>query len=205
MSAQDKFIFILTFMTGFAVGFYVYVVSFKPTYAPESIDRTEELASDFSVIGKQYGNNERGYIAPSFRVTGEGQYSYIAGGLAESALEPTEGQLPRQLTNNLKIQATPEELSFLSQKRAPADCRSANNGVDYIYRLIIDGVEYELDSCQTLLSYDTDLAKTLEELWQYLEDPQASSNSTGSLVPLGDSLQETGVNFIREHLSPYED
>ncbi len=202
MKAQDKFVFILTFLTGLAAGMYIYVISFKPTYAPETIDANEELAQDFSVIGKQYGGDlQSDYVSPSFRITGNGSFDYRPGGSGEAALEPIVGQLPNSLISDIKSLATEEELEFLVQPRAQADCRSHVDGFDYQYRVILEGIEYQLDSCGTLLGYESELAVALEDVWNYLNDPESVSERS----LFGDSFYDTSVNFIRENLSPYED
>jgi hypothetical protein len=201
MKTQDKFVFILTFLTGLAAGMYIYVISFKPTYAPETIDPNEELAQDFSVIGKQYGGDlQSDYVAPSFRITGNGNFDYRPGGNSESALEPVSGQLPNSLVSEIKDLATKGELEFLVQPRAESDCRSHVDGFDYQYRVILEGIEYHLDSCNTLLGYNSELAVALEDVWDYLNDPTSNNEET----LFGDSFYDTSVNFIRENLSPYE-
>jgi len=201
MTAQDKFVFILTFFTGFMLGTYVYFVSFKPTYAPERINTSEVLASEFSVIGKQYGGYvPNDYIMPSFRVVGDGSFDYRPGGTSAAALSSQEGKLPRSIINNLKMLATESELEFLVQKRAASDCRSFVDGFDYQYRVILEGIEYPLDSCNTQLGYDSDLALVLEDIWNYL----AGNEVSGQRQFFGNSFYDTSVNFIRDHLSPYE-
>lgn len=202
MTTQDKFIFILTFVTGLAAGMYVYVISFKPTYTPETINTEEVMAEDFSVIGKQYGGDRQNdYVAPSFRITADGSFSYRAGGSASLGLETTEGKLPKTLINDIRSLATFEELEYLSENNPDGNCQSDVDGIDYQYRIILESEEFQLDSCGTLLGYDSDLAIALEDVWTYLEDP--SDEGGGQLF--GNSFYDTSVNFIRDNLSPYED
>ena len=181
---------------------YAYVVSFKPTYAPETINTIEEVAQDFSIIGKQYGGDQpNGFIPPSFRITGDGTFDYRPGGASSEALETTSGVLPRSMINDIKILATDDQLESLSESKTPTDCRSMVDGIDYQYQVILSGEQYQLDSCVTRLGYDTDLAQTLEDVWQYLSNPETSA----SRPIFGDSFYDTAVNFIRENLSPYEE
>lgn len=202
MTTQDKFIFILTFITGLAAGMYVYVISFKPTYAPETINNVEELAEDFSVIGKQYaGDRQNDYVAPSFRITADGSFSYRPGGSTTDGLEIIEGKLPRTLINDLRSLATFDELDRLSENNPAGDCQSFVDGIDYQYRIILESEEFQLDSCDTRLGYDSDLALALEDVWNYLDDPSVEAG--GSLF--GNSFYDTSVNFIRDNLSPYEE
>lgn len=200
MSGQDTFMFLLTFLTGIFLGAFIYVTSFKPTYAPDDIGSAESTAGDFSVIAKAYGGvHERGYISPSFRVLSEGSYMYIQGGVSDSALEPIEGKLPSSLLRQLKVVATEDTLVIYEEEVGKSNCRSFADGVDYEYRITLEEIEYSLDTCTSNVPYDSALAIALDDVWTFI-------SGTGTYTgPQGGSLSDKATDFIRKNLSPYEE
>lgn len=201
MKLDDWLLLSLTFVTGVAIGAYVYVTAFKPTYAPEGLNDSEEGAAEFSVVGKIYGGTESAdYIRPSFRVLGDGSYLYAVGGEGEDALEPIEGELPSDLRRALLSAAADDVLLEGSQTVGKSNCRSYQGGTDYEYRFVLDGEYYTLDTCHTALNYDDELNLVLEDVWNYL-----SGDSYGASGLKGDTPYEMLENFLRERLSPYED
>ena len=201
MKIDDWMLLTLTFITGVAIGAYVYVTAFKPTYAPEGLSDTEEGAAEFSVVGKAYGGNESAsYIRPSFRVLGDGSYLYVAGGEGDEALDPAKGELPSDLRRALLSAASDSVLLDSSETVTKNNCRSFAVGVDYEYRVVKDGEAYTLDTCHTAFNYEDELALVLEDVWNFL-----GGESYGARGLKGDTPYEMLENFLRERLSPYED
>jgi hypothetical protein len=69
MKRDEWMLLSLTFLTGLAIGMYVYIVAFKPTYAPENLSGVESEANEWSMVGKrraEFHNSD--YVYPSFRL-----------------------------------------------------------------------------------------------------------------------------------------
>lgn len=203
MSGQDWFLFILTFMTGLIAGMYVYVLSFKPTYLPDDLNNNEDVASEFSVVGKVYGGRvSNGYIRPSFRITADGSYAYIPGGEDPEALEPVQGKLPRALFNDVVSASDERTLTDASEPVNKQSCSSYSDGFDYQYRIVVDNNEYQVDTCRTTLGYDDELTIVLDDVWDYLANPDTTYRGQSSPSVSG-TPANMATEFIRKHLSPY--
>ncbi len=158
----------LTFLTGLAIGMYVYIVAFKPTYAPEKLGSSETEASEWSMVGKRRVEGDRsGYVQPTFRLLGDGQYVYLPGGMSDSVPVPIEGKLSRALIREVRAndQLVPNYARVVDLALCPGD----RSGFDHEYQVTISGVIYWLDSCQTTLGHDTAYAFILAEVWNEIE------------------------------------
>lgn len=204
MERQDWYFFILTFITGVFIGAFVYLTSFVPTYLSNGFGGEEADASEFSVIGKSYGGfTTPDYIHPAFRLLGNGEYSYIPGGTGENSLEPIEGKLPASLMQDVKRSATELKLNSYERNAENTSCRYYADGVDYEYRIVLDKMSYELDTCTTALGYNTDLSQALDEVWEYLADP--GNGSIGSRWR-GSDFNEAATNWLRSYFdTSYEE
>lgn len=181
MTGQDWFMFALTFITGVFVGFYVYVTFFKPEYSPDDLATSEANASEFSIIGKEYGgDNDAGYIHPSFRLLADGSYVYVPGGEGKDALEQKEGHVSSGVLRKLRDLASSNELDHFSIPVDKDNCRSYSGGVDHIYRVTVNNEEYVLDTCGTRLDYGDELATELDLIWRELDVPGSTSNVRGN-------------------------
>ncbi len=173
---------ILTFVTGLAIGMYVYVAAFKPVYAPEGLGGSEAAASDFSIIGKTYGGSEdAGFIRPSFRILGDGTYMYIQGGDGINALEPIQGSLPNSLVRELKAEIADSNLSHLSVTAVKGNCLSYSGGFDFEYKITVNSKQYVLDTCKTVFENNDPLAELLQSVWDELSGNKSSTTYNGSL------------------------
>ena len=149
MTLQEWITFILVFVTGAFIGMMIYVTSFKPIYESEGIGGSETLAEDFSVIGKAYGGNEGPeYIRPSFRMLGNGEYTYLPGGESDNALDPLSGSLPSRLVRQVQSAASESSLNRYADSASKSDCVSYEGGFDYEYRIIVEGESFTVDTCQ---------------------------------------------------------
>ncbi len=173
MKRDDWMLFALTFLTGAAIGMYVYIAAFKPIYAPEGLDNTEANAEEWNVVGKRRGGTgENSDIQPSFRVLSDGSYTYLPGGSGDNSLEPVEGSISRSIVRDLQVSES--QLNTHTKRVTGLECASDSGGYDYRYRFTINGETYLMDSCQTTLGYDSDLAKALEDVWNVLEGRDSS-------------------------------
>lgn len=193
MTTQEWIMFVLTFLTGVFIGFYVYVTFFKPIYDADQLASSESAASEFSIIGKQYGG-ARGpeYVHASFRLLENGSYQYVPGGSGDQVLEQQTGKLPSSLVRDLKSLATQEVFESLSGRVVKEECRLYQGGIDYIYRVTLNQVEYILDTCGTAINYQDPLAIELEKIWNWLENP----DSVGGMS--GNTLYDIMENYLKK-------
>lgn len=155
---------------GAVAGAFLYINGFKPTFLPEEGVRPQEQdARTFQVVGRAYGGAQRmNFTHPQFRVTQNGAYRYIPGG-SDTARAPVEGALPPALYTELRRAVMRADLAALSgtppQRK---ECRVAEGGVDYNYRVTVEEITYELDTCATALPYQHPLTAILEQTWREL-------------------------------------
>lgn len=181
MTKSDWLLFILTFLVGASMGAFLYVTSFKPVYQPEGLSRDEVAASNFSVTGRSYGGMRAGYVHPTFRITGDGAYEYVPGGVGiDAGMEPVAGMLPREVFRDVERAIAEADLPRLTKPAAKEYCNIYTDGVDYTYRITIEKAQYEVDTCATALTYDHDLAQALQNVWAYLEGESYETSGEGS-------------------------
>lgn len=191
MKRDDWMLFTLVFMTGLAIGIYVYVAAFKPIYAPEDLSGVESEASEWSIIGKRRGGeHQNGFIHPSFRVLGDGSYTYLMGGEGDNALTPREGKLSKRMVRALKV--TEEDLVIYSRSIS-RQCLTSRGEYEYEYRVVYEGESYLLDTCYTALGHSSDLAEALDNVWMYLSDGTVTERTV-------DTPSEWLENFLYEAL-----
>lgn len=168
MKRDDWILLTLTFLTGVAIGMYIYIAVFKPMYAPETLSGTESEASEWSVVSrKRDGVSVAGYSEPTFRLLGDGSYTYLPSSTDETLMEPKEGKLSRSILRELRTyDDTLMDYSFTVSRQ---DCSSERGGYDYEYRFTKNTLSYNLDTCYTSLGYDTPLSKLLEDVWDEIE------------------------------------
>ena len=148
MKRDDWMILSLTFLTGLAIGMYVYITAYKPTYEANDISETEAEAGEWSVVGKRVGGTDGSdYIQPSFRLLGNGEYTYLPGGSGEMSLEPVEGSLSRGEMVNLRFNESElaayergqRYLSFLLRCSSPPHWhRKSHCDRKFLYRYLVD-------------------------------------------------------------------
>lgn len=202
MTGSDWFLLISTFVVGLVSGAYLYTTAFKPIYQPEnSISRSERIAEDFSIVGKAYGGlHPAGYTQPLVRITGDGSYSYFPPGIGVSSEDPQKGVLPSSLFGVLFEEIDQSDLEVLSHSSVKEECRIFYDGVDYVYRIVLDGTEYELDTCNTALTYDHPIATIMDDVWSYVADPQ-NYNKTENTT--SNTAKDSPRNFLERFLRSY--
>lgn len=195
MQRDDWILLSLTFLTGLAIGMYIYIAAFKPTYAPENLSDTEAEAGEWSIIGKQRGgDHDARYIHPSFRLLGDGSYVYLPGGMGEGALDPQKGSLSKRQLAAVSFSAS--ELSAYSRPAEAASCVSDHGGYDYEYRITLAGETYVLDTCSTALR-DSPKAEELEALWEEFGGTAGESMEYGSFSEWAQDLIRQSIGFDR--------
>gem|GEM_PF-1628113 len=180
MKRDDWMLLILTFLTGLAIGMYVYIMAFKPTYIPDKINSTEVEAGDWSMISKKRieGDQSRN-VQPSFRLLANGKYTYIHGGVGDGALDAVEGKISGTLIS--KIRENDSAISRYAVIDDTARCYGDDEGYEYEYNITIDNESYFLDTCHTALKHNTALAQLLDQVWQEIEGKQGKKSNNPSL------------------------
>lgn len=175
MKRDDWMLLSLTFLTGVAIGMYVYVAVFKPTYAPENLGASEREAGEWSLVGKRRLDNDHGgAVQPSFRLLGDGSYVYLPGGSGDDdALEPREGRISRSLVR--EIRSYDNQLAAYGTDASSARCGA--DGFDYEYRVTVANTVYLLDTCYTALGQGTPLSELLASVWDQMEGGRRSYDS----------------------------
>ncbi|PIR86008.1 hypothetical protein COU14_01175 [Candidatus Kaiserbacteria bacterium CG10_big_fil_rev_8_21_14_0_10_44_10] len=188
MKRDDWMLLSLTFLTGLAIGMYVYLMAFKPIYVPDNLNDTETEAGEWSLVAKRYSDGSSRYVEPSFRVLSDRSYVYLPGGNSDSALSPIEGKLSSGLMRDLR-EYDDELVAYIYPPLQP-NCPSARGGYDYEYRITVDNTVYLLDTCETALGQSSELAVLLQEAWSELE---------GSGRPTG-SFSDWAENWLNERI-----
>ena len=191
MKRDDWMILSLTFLTGLAIGMYIYITVYKPTYEADDISSTETEAGEWSVVGKRIGGtDDYDYIQPSFRLLGNGEYTYLPGGTGEMSLEPIEGSLSSREMSGIRLNES--ELAAYEQGQRLAVCVADRGGYDYEYRITINRESYLLDTCLASFS-GSSLEESLSTVWQNVE-------GTGGDRRQYDSVSDWLQDFIRRNL-----
>lgn len=193
MKRDDWMLFTLTFLTGLAIGMYVYLMAFKPIYVPDNLNDTEADAGEWSLVAKRYRDGSSRYVEPSFRVLSDRSYVYLPGGDSESALSPVEGKLSSGSMRALR--GYDDKLGPYTASPLQPDCPSARGGFDYEYRFTVDNTVYLLDTCETALGQSSELATLLQEVWNELEG--------GNSRPSG-NFSEWAENWINSNIGANE-
>ncbi|CAG1020690.1 hypothetical protein MTYM_00455 [Methylococcales bacterium] len=158
-------LFVLTFLTGAALGMYVYVGAWKPLYAPDKIDTTEAEANEWSMVGER--RDVSGEVTASFRLLGDGSYVYLRSSGEDGTTESKKGRVPKSLIENLKFST-----NRLPGSNTPLTSRSCadTDGYTYEYRFTLEGDVFELDECYLRSGVAVaGLADDLRLVWSKIE------------------------------------
>lgn len=207
MEIRDWFILISTFLVGIMSGVYLYATSFAPTYEERDVfDEAAEVPhTPFDVIALQYGGMvPEDYENAFFEVDDSGSYAFTPGGVG---VMEQESVLPEVLKRELHDEIATADLKKLSEPIERSDCASFSDGIDYEYNIVRKGEEYTLDTCYTDFSHDSELGRTLEKMWQYMNAPEehriSISNTTDDAVTVGEvDLKEEAKEKKRIILNP---
>jgi hypothetical protein len=154
-------------------GSYLYLVGFAPEFEADNGQTAEEVG-EFMVVGDMYGGMRAG-LPPSFQVDGDRQFRYIP--FSENPELPApavEGRMPRELLTDLKAELSSEVLLAASREVEPEMCAQMVDGIDYKYTILLDNIEYRLDTCGTNFTMESDLGTALQALWDYFEAVEAT-------------------------------
>lgn len=148
----------MTFVVGVFVGAYLYMYGFS-----EQFDVVGDLGgttTGLEVYGEGYGGCVRGGVCGSFELQPDGRFTSFPPASDLAARKRSEGTVDPVTMRELEEYFTVEVLTELVRPIANSQCSSFVDGVDYRYRMILDGEEYLLDTCATEL-YEDDIARAL--------------------------------------------
>lgn len=164
MKRQDILSIAITFAMGFIAGIYLYVSGFAGLMNSISIG-DQSSVNEFVIVADAYGGCRS--ECPSFQVQTDGSYRYLYTPTQGSEQILRQGTLPLDIRRNLKSAVSPRTLALQSRSIEPVQCESFGDGIDVVYEITVDGVEYTLDSCGTSVDANSDLWQTLNSIWLY--------------------------------------
>jgi hypothetical protein len=163
MKAADWGVLILTFFTGVAVGFFVYFTGFRAI--DEKITITPAKA-DFEITVSAYGGCAMLGTCPSYRLSSDQTYTFIAGGVSDEPVEPQTGILEKADVQTLTSLLANTDLKKQSQPLSADMCDSYIDGIDMTYVIDCKGVLYTLDTCTTAVDVDSSLVEYLDDFME---------------------------------------
>jgi hypothetical protein len=163
---QDILSILITFVFGFLLGGYFYLTNVAG-FVSEIKTPDKEAVSTFIIQAEAYGGCRQ--TCPSFQVQDDGLYYYLYTPAAGAEKVVRKGSIPGELEKALHRVVTIEELQRQSTDIEPAVCNSYTDGIDVVYEITLDGIEYNLDSCGTAVEGESILWTTLQSIWSYFE------------------------------------
>ncbi len=163
---------IITFLIGVTAGGYLYLIGFAPQIekASEYFESDpREVDAGFLLSGERYGGCERADACASFQVRADGTFSYLSTGVLSGGT-PITGELPRAVLLSLREAATKENLRAAAKEQGSDTCSSFVDGTDYRYEITLNTVVYDLDTCYTAFSHQSEIGLALDKLWIYFQN-----------------------------------
>lgn len=170
MTPQDRISLSITFVVGFLVGAYLYTTGFATTFKlPEANEAG--VYTGFVLVGEAYGACREEQSCVTFQVLENGVYRAIFDTDSKGNKQVVrEGRLPRHIRQTLKRELTAEGLASQSQVLAQSTC--AFEGTNYRFQITLEQLEYELDTCQSAVAYDSSSWRSLTEVYNYIAGRQ---------------------------------
>lgn len=163
---QDILSILITFVVGFLVGGYFYLTNVAG-FVSKMETPDEKSVSVFVIQADVYGGCRQ--MCPSFQIQNDGSYHYLYTPAADTPKVVRKGDLPKELEKKVRQAVVIDELQRQSVTIEPALCNSYTDGIDVVYEITLDGVEYSLDSCGTAIDSESELWTTLQSIWDYFE------------------------------------
>jgi len=166
MTRQDGLSILITFVIGLVAGSYFYVTGFSfKTFTVA----TQDTYEDFAIVGESYGNCGLNDGCMSFQLIADGTYRALPDSqdVEEGVVKEGDitGSLRKELQKNINISALEKQ----SKKVSATNCASGAQGIDYGFRITLDGKDYLLDTCKTSVDYDSKAWNSLAKLWNHFE------------------------------------
>jgi hypothetical protein len=161
------------FLAGIITGSYLYLVGFAPEFEANKGQTAEEVG-ELMIVGDMYGGMRAG-LPPSFQVNGDREFRYIPfSDNPEVPAPAVEGRVPRELMEDVTSLLSESTLDAASEEITPEVCAQMVDGIDYKYTILVDSVEYQLNTCGTNFTADSELGAALEQLWEYFDTVAAT-------------------------------
>jgi hypothetical protein len=165
MTRQDAISILITFVVGLFAGAYLYLAGFATTFEPPEAT-SENIYKEFVITGEGYGECEERNNCLSFQLLQNGAYRAILDvSFGESIVK--EGSVPRALRLELNNVLTTGVLVEQSITRNVPECRYGDDSTNYRFKITRDEVDYELDSCFSVIDYESKAWLALVKLWNH--------------------------------------
>ncbi len=171
MRGTDAVMIFLTFLTGLFMGAYLYVSVFAPDYAnDDGVVAVDEVS--FSLQGEAYGGcRMTGGDCGRFTLAASRAFTYLPPGDDSEQKGFIDHATLGMVMDTIEAVPSLERLTEATNTR----CNAAFDGIDYRYRLIYEGEEYEFTTCSTRFT-TSDLAAVFEGLWMIMEDSEGPAD-----------------------------
>jgi hypothetical protein len=157
---------------------YLYYTTFVPAYLtnPVVTDISTQLAPDWEMGVRVYGGCEQTNSCPAFSLNSKGYYQYQP--------EPTDvvvrGRVPAELVDAYDVVLTEATMVEQATRVMAPVCASDSSGLDYRLQVTLAGARYDLNTCGTALSRDSELITLVRQTISYLDNPASYSLPTES-------------------------
>ncbi|MCD5381080.1 MAG: hypothetical protein LR008_00720 [Candidatus Pacebacteria bacterium] len=162
MKKADYISVLITFVVGIYAGGYLYLTVFAP--AAQSLEPDQEKVLQLSITGELYGGCRS--ACQSFHVLGDASFRYFYTLEGSAKQKKHEGKLSRGMQQRIDSSFITEELERQSKLVEKSDCSSYSDGIDVTYEIVYQNEEYLIDSCTTAADGESELWKTLSDIWQ---------------------------------------
>lgn len=160
MSKHLYLAILLTFVTGFAAGMYVYFVTRNSGDDTDSVTISQR---GYEIVVSTYGGCER-IGCSSIRLTHTGEYVYLVSALGGGYERHEDAISSRQLdTLDTLMESTPFE--SIESSTFVGTCPVTYDGLAYRFSIRYETAQYEFDSCRESL----DSAPLFDELTNYFD------------------------------------
>lgn len=166
MPHQDKISILITFAIGLVAGGYLYLTGFATTFVPPEAT-TEDTYGGLIVNGESYGECENNNSCLAFQLLGNGTYRAIFTSPENNKEVSKEGSITRVLRKELQLAMKSSDILEQSQLKSVFDCKYGNEGTNYKFKVTLDKIEYNLDTCRTNLNFEGQIWLTLAKIWNY--------------------------------------
>lgn len=168
MKRQDILSICITFGMGIFFGFYVYLAGFAPVTERVS-SAIEAVSGDLTITAEAYGGCERVGNCPTYNIASDGSYRHFYTPLGSDEPVVRAGVLPLALQQQLDRHVVRPALEAQSRAVEPVFCESFVDGIDVLYTVTLDDIDFTLDSCGTDVVAESTLWQALSNIWTYFE------------------------------------
>ena len=137
-------IFIATFIFGFFVGVILFLKNNTGQEGGGALPAGD--TPGFTVLASMYGGCVRSGGCPSYRITSDGSYTYVAR-LQESGETPQAAMLSTKQYDTLSTYIRTTDFDSVMRTQFNGTCPATVDGIAYRYDILYNDTPYTLDSC----------------------------------------------------------